>query len=62
MKAQTIPDLVNKQECTCFVLLITGYFKSGFKVFKLNGESLLSLFKAAILSFFFSSVCFAFSA
>ena len=25
--AQTLPDLVNKQECTMFILLITGYFK-----------------------------------
>ena len=43
--SMSIPDLVNKQECPMFVLLITGYFKvlyntgqnrSGFKVFKLK--------------------------
>ena len=44
-----MPDLVNKQECTMFLLLITGYFKvlyctgqnfSGFKVFKLKSAPL----------------------
>ena len=48
VKAQTILDLVNKQECPMFVLLITGYFKvlyyigqncSGFKVLKLKSAS-----------------------
>ena len=44
-----MPDLVNKQECTMFILLITGYFKvlyfsgqnhSGFKVIKIKSASL----------------------
>ena len=57
MQAQTLPDLVNKQECTVFVLLITVYFivlyqtgqnRSGFKVFKLKKCITLSLFEAAM--------------
>ena len=50
-------DLVNKQECTMFILLITGYFKvlyytgqnrSGFKVFQNEKCIFLTLFEAVM--------------